>query len=610
MDELTRAGVVFFKTFPVVMFLVFAYTLITERNNPRIQENRTVAILALLAAMQSMVWIGYVTYIGSPPLVWTLLTGVSLVIFIPAVFFLKVLRTPEAEVATPTPQPDTRVAYTEAVANKLVVPRQFLQSICEAIYAYTGSEMYKTLPPLPDTLAAQISDYARILPKNIKVGTGKPWNEYWTLENQHLRYSYLDIPSYLRNALDSIKIELVIPDELRTQHMMVLAGAGFGKSQLFQSMILADRETDAALIVIDSQNDLINKLATRLDDPIVIDPIACPPALNIMKIGDPALLEYIFGALDAKMTSRQGMVYRFLCKHVIKQDGTIADLLTILQNPEQVYDPENDAARAFFAEYKNPKGEYRDTRKEIMTRLLTLMENSAFNTMMAQPDLKINIAEAIEQGRTVLINTAKPDVGNAGAALFGRFWLALTLQAVMKGSRKRVNLYVDEFSDYASDDLETIFSQARKYNLAMTVAFQSLAQLPERLKAVMLSNTSIKFAGGVSAEDRGNLARQMDCEPDFIAKAKRGNFVAWFRDMGVTYFPVEFGRLEKLPELEHLTRIHHRMTVTYGKTDPVLDSFRKELDEHFKLPEGTKPPRLLTPLTGTPKPSFKVDDDE
>jgi hypothetical protein len=381
--------------------------------------------------------------------------------------------------------------------------------------------------------------------------------------------------------------------------MMVAASTGYGKSQLFQSMILADKETDDALIVKDSQNDLINKLATRLPNPLLIDPIACPPALNIFKLGDPALLEYVFGALDAKMTSKQSMVYRFLCRHIIKEDGTISDLLAILQDPARDYTPENEAARAFFAEYRNPKGDYRDTRQEIMRRLLTLMEKDTFNTMLTAPDLRVNIAEAIEQGRTVLINTAKADTGNAGAALFGRFWLALVLQTVMKGTRKRVNLYVDEFADYASDDLETIFTQSRKYNLAMTCAFQSLAQLPDRLKAIMASNTSIKFAGGVSAEDRNNLARQMDCEPEFIGKARRGTFAAWFRDIGTVYYPVEFGRLEKLPEITNLSAIREDMRKKYGA-----------LPHSPTPPEAVNKPILDTPEQGRGgKRSFIVDDE-
>ena len=480
----------------------------------------------------------------------------------------------------PLPQ-NTRVAYTEAVMNAVVAPPQLIPLFREAVYKYTDSKQYKLLQAPnqyftneerarindPQRIAETLTAIASTLPKRFKLGKGK---SLLSNDSAEIHYRIMELPDDLMRELRDIEVELMIPDELRTQHAMVIASSGFGKSQLFQSMILNDLDTDAALVVIDSQNDLINKLATRVDPSrlILIDAIAAPPALNIFKLNDPGLLEYVFGALDAKMTSKQAMVYRYLCRHVIHEDGNVSLLLDILQNPDQVYNPQNDAARAFFAEYKNPKGDYKDTRQEIMRRLLTLLESNTFNLMLTAPDLRISIKEAIEDGKVVLINTAKADTSNAGAALFGRFWLALVLQTVMQGSRKPVRLFVDEFADYASDELETIFTQSRKYNLAMTCAFQSLAQLPDRLRAIMATNTSIKLAGGVSAEDRGNLARQMDCEPEFIAQAKRGTFAAWFRDMGVTYFPVEFGRLEKLPELSRLADIHADMRRRYSPTPP------------------------------------------
>jgi len=497
----------------------------------------------------------------------------------------------------------TQNQWVTYITGKLNVPPALNTEIIRAITEYVTKHDPHTLTQysMPgDGIANDISTITAILPPGnlIKVAShGQLWESYIAdffgriaqqkskdipISDLSIMSAYHRLPTPLRDALRSIPIAISIPDHLRTQHLHCLASTGYGKSQLFQSMVLDDLETDIGIVVIDSQDDLVNKLATRIDPSrlILIDPVACPPALNVFKLNDPTLLEYVFGALDAQMTSKQGMVYRYLSRHVMQQNGTISLLLDVLTNPDQTYSPDGQAATAFFDEYKRPKGQYADTRQEILRRLLTLLESKSFELMMMAPDLRINMSQAIDQKKVVLINTAKPMVGNAAAALFGRFWLALLLKEVMKGQRNRVNLYVDEFGDYASDELEPFFTQARKYNLAMTCAHQSLAQLPEKLRAIMATNTAIKMVGGVSAEDRGNLARQMDCEPEFIAKAKRGTFAAWFRDLGTYYYPVKFGKLEALPEITPLSTIRDTMRKKYGP--PPIDPAR---------PRTTPPPK-------------------
>jgi hypothetical protein len=127
-------------------------------------------------------------------------------------------------------------------------------------------------------------------------------------------------------------------------------------------------------------------------------------------------------------------------------------------------------------------------------------------------------------------------------------------------------MYIDEFQDYAEDSpvLETLFTQSRKYNLGMVCAHQSLSQLPPKLRATMATNCAIKFAGGVSAEDRADFARQMDVEPNFLTTTRRSVFAAWFRDIGAMHYPVEFGRLESEPEILPLPVIQNAMRLRYG----------------------------------------------
>lgn len=369
-----------------------------------------------------------------------------------------------------------------------------------------------------------------------------------------------------------------IPDNLRTQHHWVVAPPGWGKSQLFQSMILDDLETDAAIVVIDSQNDLINNLATRVPDDrlILIDPATCPPALNVFATGSQnltssvALLSYAFEALGAEMTSKQQVVFGYLCRYLLSTPSTMATFIEALQNPTSVAGMASMGVteRAFYNDYSQPKGQYNETRQEVLRRLLAVLEDKTFQSMLMADEMSIDVGKALDSGKVILINTAKSFMGQKQAVLFGRLWIAQILQVVMarQGSRRRTYLYLDEFADYASDDpiFLDLFRQTRKFELGMIVAHQTLSDLPEKLRSVMMGTTAIKMCGGVSAQDAATFAKQMRVDVHHIEAVTRGTFATHYRDVGFRRYPVEFGRLEKVQRLNGLKAIQAEMRELYG----------------------------------------------
>lgn len=370
----------------------------------------------------------------------------------------------------------------------------------------------------------------------------------------------------------------VIPENLRTQHHWVVAPPGWGKSQLFQSMILDDLETNAAIVVIDSQNDLINNLARRIpyNRLILIDPATCPPAFNVFAgttanlTSRVALLTYALSAIGAEMTSKQQGMFDYLCRYMLSKPSTMGDFLEALQNPASIAGLADmgPVERAFYTEYANPKGEYRDSRGEVSRRLLALLADKTLQTMLMADEMSIDISKALDSGKVILINTAKAYMGQRQAMLFGRLWIAQILNAVMQreGTRRRTYMYIDEYADYASEDpiMLDLFRQTRKFELGMIVAHQTLSDLPTKLRDVMLGTTAIKMCGGVSAADVGVLAKQMRVDTSYLDRVKRGTFAAHFRDIGFREYPVEFGRLEKVPPLQNLKQIQAEMRELYG----------------------------------------------
>lgn len=402
---------------------------------------------------------------------------------------------------------------------------------------------------------------------------------------------YLDdgvFPPAIYNALAKISIGPGIPEAMRTEHMHIVAGSGQGKSQLIQNMVLDDLERDCSIVVIDSQGDLVSKLASVVpeDRMILVDPDTCPPSLNIfanqansqreiMTAID--LYEYIFSALDVKMTSKQATVYRFVSRFLMVIPGaTIHTMRELLEEGglaryREHLDKLGTTPRAFFEnEYDNAK-QYGDTRREVLRRLYTVLENDALSLMLGASTNKIDMKDALDGGKVLLINTNKDYLKQTGSSLFGRIFLSLVLQAVMarqEGERKRVYLYIDEAQDYAEDShvLFNMFEQGRKYGLGIIWAHQYLGQLPEQLSKSISANTAIKFAGGVSAQDARTLAGQMRTSHEVIDSQPKGSFLASVKGHGVISWPVELGRLEKLPRASRgeVEGIRRRMRERYG----------------------------------------------
>lgn len=293
------------------------------------------------------------------------------------------------------------------------------------------AEVLKKVAPFtitdPADTAKAINYLTRYVPKRLPldVTKGPLWRTYVDLSaEQIIKHTNAHSTSpKLVDAVLTIPIGRQIPEELRTEHHHIVAGTGFGKSECIKNMVLDDLETGASIVVIDSQGDLINALATRIpeDRLILIDPETCPPALNIfagtMKgERDVAtaieLYEYIFSALDAEMTSKQTTAYRFVSRLMLTIPGaTIHTMRAVLEPggtaPYQSEIAElGDTGRSFFQNEFDSR-QFSDTRQQILRRLYTVLENETFAKMLGATDNRFDMADALDTGKVVLISTAK-----------------------------------------------------------------------------------------------------------------------------------------------------------------------------------------------------------
>jgi hypothetical protein len=420
-----------------------------------------------------------------------------------------------------------------------------------------------------------------------------------TLPPEELVETYLKGTPFLEFFLTPIPFAL--PQAARFEHTHIVAGSGHGKTQLLQRLILDDltRPDPPALIIIDSQGDMLGKIArlapfAESDRLILIDPEdERPPALNMfdmatsrlahykplvreqVEAGIIELYNYVFGALAAELTSKQGTAFAFVTRLMLTIPGaTIHTLRELMEEDARSLSDSKFAdaigrldptAQAFFANQFYNRNAFAQTRQQIARRLYGVLQVPAFDRMLSSPESRLDMFAAMQAGKVVLVNTSKALLKTEASALFGRFMIAQTLRAayervaVPEHQRRPAFLVIDEASEYFDDSLETLLNQARKFKLGIVFAHQYLDQLSQSLRASVAANTSIKLAGGVSDRDARSLGPDMRTTADFIAAQRKDarvpprttQFACYVRNHtgAAVSLTVPFGSLEAAPTM-------------------------------------------------------------
>jgi hypothetical protein len=387
-----------------------------------------------------------------------------------------------------------------------------------------------------------------------------------------------------------LKTPFQIPEELRFEHMHVVAGSGHGKTQTLQHFIAKDLAAveagEKSVVVIDSQGDLIkNILRAKVLPPeriVLIDSedIAYPVSLNLFSVGqerlqhyDPLererltnsiieLYDFVLGSLlSAGMTAKQSVVFRYVTRLMFHiPDATIHTLRELMEHggttkyQEHIDKLEGTPRRFFETEFDSK--EFTNTKTQVLRRLYGVLENQTFERMFSHPQSKFDMFTEMNAGKLILINTSKSLLKEQGTEILGRFFIALITQAAQERAtlpaRDRIPamVYIDEAQDYFDQNIGVILSQARKYRVGMVMAHQYLGQLSNGLQEAFEANTSIKLAGGVSARDARALSGQMAVDAQMIQRQPKGTFATFIRGLTDRAVPMSwpFFTLEGLPK--------------------------------------------------------------
>jgi hypothetical protein len=336
--------------------------------------------------------------------------------------------------------------------------------------------------------------------------------------------------------------DVALSPEGRRQGTYVLGINGTGKSTLLLSIALQDIAAGDGLCLLDPHGDLVEDVLTRLpknrvNDVILFDPgdTDYPMGLNLFECPDPN---------DAKLVDRvcSEIVLTFkklfpdfwgprmedLIRHsvltlIATPDCTLIDMLPLLTSDEArrkyVVRSNDPIIRHYweqaFPENKRGQSEWVSSSLNKIGRFLT---NPVIRNIVAQPKSSFDFRRLMDEGKVLLVNLSKGQLGEDNSALLGsvivgKILIAALSRAEMATEQRRpFHLIVDEYHSFATESFPTLQSEGRKFGIDTVVAHQYRDQLDQLNRGSTL-NVGNFILFRLTGRDAHEMATQFDNTP-------------------------------------------------------------------------------------------------
>ena len=415
-----------------------------------------------------------------------------------------------------------------------------------------------------------------------------------------------------------------LPEEDRSTHIYVLGSSGVGKSKGLANWILSDIANGNGCGVIDPHGDLVNDVVGNLEDFSRVVLVEMTDPENIIGFNpleqqegiDPytqtlelvEVFRKIWDLSDDK-TPRLIEILRNAVLTLIEAGGTMLDIEPLLTNKEFREEKMKYVTYEATASFWQNRFEKWDEKDRIANVESTLNKVSSFTSdprirlMLSAKKSTIDFRQIMDEEKTILINLAK-GVLRTNSFLLGALFVAKIQMAAMSrvalppSERKPFYFYVDEFQNYATLSFAEIMSEARKYGLSLILAHQSLVQLDQQLRDIILGNAKNFVIYRCDRQDAELIIKYIKDYDPFDWKFRT--------ESSYTYFTKDEQREEGISELISLpTQV--AILKTKGKEPMMFRTY--DLDESWQLEENKKQLRSVNKDSGKTISLRKLDEE-
>lgn len=328
----------------------------------------------------------------------------------------------------------------------------------------------------------------------------------------------------------------------RATHLYVIGATGTGKTKFLEFLIKQDIEKGNGFGVIDPHGDLVEDikgfLACRYKEygdkneisekVVLIDPtdpyftVTFNPLEKIAGISVAEQVNELIGAFKKIWSDSWGVRMEDLLRNSLISLGeaefTLAELSLFLTERafrEIVLEKVNNPiAKEYFKRFNTLTDRGKVTWIEpVMNKINAFFSDDRIRQIFSFKKSSFNILEIIEKKKYLIIKLDKGKLKGT-ADLLGSLLMAKIQMAAFSRSdipqKKRTPfyLYIDEFQNFATESFLVILSEARKYGLCLIMAHQTLSQIPDELRSLILGNTGIQVYFRLNRHDAQLLAKE------------------------------------------------------------------------------------------------------
>lgn len=328
---------------------------------------------------------------------------------------------------------------------------------------------------------------------------------------------------------------LVQPVSGATCHSLIVGPSGSGKSWLLTNLFAGDVAAGHAVVLVDMKGDTAEDALARIaperrKDVVVFEPAFDGPLPGLRTFGgSPELaadlwLSVFRGLFPENFGVRSQRYLRMGLTTLARtlHDATIAELPRLFQDPmfrrslvSRLDDPLLVGEWSAFEQLSI--GQQSEHLLPALGKVSEVISRKSVRAVLAQSKPRITITEAIKSGKIVVVSLPPGVIGQPAAQLLGALvifevWQAvMAQQAVAAEARRHVGLYIDEPAVLGTlpIPLDTLLETARGMNCGITLAAQSLRQLPERVMRAALTNAATIATFRPSRADAKLLADEL-----------------------------------------------------------------------------------------------------
>ncbi len=324
-------------------------------------------------------------------------------------------------------------------------------------------------------------------------------------------------------------------------HWLIVGGTGRGKSKLLESRMRYHIDNNHGLILLDPHGTLYDDILAYVtaagyrNRVILINPndgensvglnFLSPNGMDVSAHASQVMkaIAKVFGEAEGEVKPRLERWQRNLLISLIEARLTLADMLDFLSVSSSLYRQsvlENVQNNYVKREWQGFDAIKKRTEQENLieaplNRAAKMILSDPIRRIIGQRESTVDIGEAVERGKIILVNLAPLRVSRECQQILGILLvdhiINYAFQRTRQQAKKPFFVIADEAAELTSNDLPYSLQALRKFGIYFTLCYQTLTQIkriPGYYENVM-TNCDVKVAFKSSRQDSEELVGEL-----------------------------------------------------------------------------------------------------